>query len=72
VSKLPVVKPKEVIKALEKIGFVIVRTKGSHVQLKKGNLLVTVPVHGRDLKKEVLKSISRQAKLTVDEFIKLL
>lgn len=43
--KLPVLKPRQVIAALEKAGYRQVRQKGSHVQLKRGNLLVTVPNH---------------------------
>jgi predicted RNA binding protein YcfA (HicA-like mRNA interferase family) len=70
--KLPVVKPQEVLRALEKVGFVSLRSKGSHIQLKKGNLLVTVPMHNRDLKIETFKSILRQAKLSVEDFTSLL
>jgi len=71
-SKLPIVRPKEVISLLQKIGFVVIRQKGSHIQLKKGNLLVTVPLHNKDLKSETLKSILRQAKISVEKFEKLL
>jgi predicted RNA binding protein YcfA (HicA-like mRNA interferase family) len=35
--KLPVVKPERLIKALKKIEFIVIRQRGSHVQLKKGN-----------------------------------
>ena len=55
--KLPVVKPERVIKALKKIDFVEVRQKGSHMQLKRGNLLVTVPFHNKDLNPTTFKSI---------------
>ena len=65
--KLPVIKPKQVIKALKKMGFVEVRKKGSHIQMKRGNLLVTIPFHNRDLNITTLKSIMRQAKISVDE-----
>ncbi len=68
---LPSVKPREVIAALERAGFRQVRRRGSHVQLKRGNLLVTVPVHPGDLNPEVLRSILRQAQMTVDEFLEL-
>lgn len=70
--KLPIVKPKKIIRILKKIGFVEVRSKGSHLQFKKGNLLVTVPMHSKDLKQETLKSILRQAKMSVEELIELL
>ena len=47
--KLPVLTPKQIIKILNSIGFREIRRRGSHIQLKKGNLLVTVPYHNRDL-----------------------
>ena len=70
--KLPILKPRQVIAALEKTGFRSVRQRGSHVQLKRGNLLVTVPIHPGDLNPHVLHSILRQAQMTVDEFLDLL
>ena len=70
--KLPVLKPRKVIAALEKAGFRQVRQKGSHIQFKRGNLLVTVPNHLGDLNPNVLKSILRQAQMSVEEFEALL
>lgn len=64
---LPAIKPRAVVKALQKAGFVVIRTKGSHCQLKKANLLVTVPLHSRDLQKPTLASILRQARITIEE-----
>jgi predicted RNA binding protein YcfA (HicA-like mRNA interferase family) len=49
-----------------------VRQRGSHLQLKRGNLLVTVPVHAGDLNPFVLKSILRQAQMTVEELLAIL
>ena len=70
--KLPVLKPRQVIAALGKSGFRQVRQRGSHVQLKRGNLLVTVPIHPGDLNPQVLRSILRQAQMTPEELIILL
>lgn len=70
--KLPAVKPQEIIKVLEACGFYKVRQKGSHVQMKRGNLLVTVPVHAGDLNPGTLRSILRQAKMEIDELLNLL
>ena len=70
--KLPALKPRQVITALEKVGFHSVRQRGSHLQLKRGNLLVTIPIHPGDLNPHVLRSILRQAQLTVDELLGLL
>lgn len=70
--KLPVVKPIQLIKAFKKIEFIEVRQKGSHVQMKKGNLLVTVPLHTRDINPATLKSILRQARLSTKELLEIL
>ena len=47
-SKLPVLKPIEVVRTFEKVGFYIVYQKGNYIQMKRGNLLVTVPTHTVD------------------------
>lgn len=69
---LPVAKPRQVIAALEKAGFVQMRQRGSHLRLKRGNLSVTVPIHPGDLPPSVLRSILRQAHMTPEEFLELL
>jgi len=71
-SKPPSLKSKEVIKALDRAGFVVVRIKGSHYQLKKGNLLVTVPMHGGDLSRTTMRSILRQAKMGMEDLLNFL
>jgi predicted RNA binding protein YcfA (HicA-like mRNA interferase family) len=70
--KLPALKPKEVIKVLEKAGFSFVRQKGSHRIYVKGNVGITIPYHNKDLKKGTLRHIIKQAGLTVREFLQLL
>ena len=70
--KLPVVKPKIVIRALIRSGFLIHHTPGSHYFLKKEKLRVSVPYHNKDLKPGTLASIIAQAGLTVEEFVDLL
>jgi len=70
--KLPAVKPKIVIRALERYGFFIHHTTGSHYFLKKGRVRVTIPFHNKDLKLGTLTSIIAQAGLTVEEFVDLL
>lgn len=71
-DKLPVLKPKKVIKALERGGFDVHHVRGSHYIMKKWKLRVTVPYHTKDLKPGTLKSIIEQAGLTVEEFLDLL
>lgn len=70
--KWPALKPRQITAALEKAGFRKVRQKGSHIQFKRGNLLVTVPNHPGDLNPQVLRSIIRQAQMSFEEFINLL
>jgi predicted RNA binding protein YcfA (HicA-like mRNA interferase family) len=73
--KLPVVSGNDVIKALIKGGFVVVRQKGSHVRLEKisnGNIInITVPLHN-PLKKGTFIKIMKDARITRNEFIDLL
>mgnify|MGYP001564786500 CR=1 FL=1 len=70
--KIPILKPKEVIRTLERAGFYFVRQKGSHKLYKKANLRVTVPYHNKDLGLKTMKHIIEQSGLAMDEFIKLL
>lgn len=75
---LPRVSGKQVIRALKRVGFEEFDQSGSHVYLhrwtgERWSDRVTVPVHGNKiLKLKTLKSILKQANLTVDEFADLL
>jgi predicted RNA binding protein YcfA (HicA-like mRNA interferase family) len=75
-SRLPSVNPDACIKALEKAGFYMSRQRGSHVQMRRDSPLpartIPVPVSKKPLPRGTLRSIIRQAGLTVDEFIALL
>jgi len=72
--RLPVVKPKEVPRALKRAGFFIDRQRGSHIALRRNQRkgTVTVSLNKKDLKPKTLKSIINQAGLMVDEFIEFL
>lgn len=74
-SRLPVISGQEMVRALSKIGFTIVGRKGSHVRLKRRRdkeiLIVIVPMH-HELAKGTLKSVLRQANLTVEDLLRLL
>jgi predicted RNA binding protein YcfA (HicA-like mRNA interferase family) len=72
---LPVVTAKQCLQALQRAGFYIDHQTGSHARLfhrTRPTLRVTVPVHKNDLPPGTLKSILRQADLSVDEFLELL
>lgn len=70
--KLRRVTGEEAIRALERLGFLQVRQRGSHVVLKRqtpaGEVGCVVPLH-RELAIGTLRGILRQAGVTPDEFI---
>lgn len=72
---LPVVTPRQLIRALERAGFRLHHVRGSHHYFRhpdKPSLLISVPYHGRDLKRGTLRAILRQAGLTTDQLRDLL
>lgn len=72
--KLPALRGNEVIRVLGKVGFQVIRPKGSHVQMKhEDGRIVTIPVHaGKNIGIGLLGKILRDAELTREEFIELL
>ena len=66
--KLPSVSGTKIIRSLNKMGFIIVRQKGSHVFLQRGDATATVPLND-PVKKSTLKSILNQAGVSVEEII---
>ena len=71
--KLPIAKPKQVIRALQRAGFYIHHQTGSHARLihkTNSEKRVTVPIHNKDIPKGTLANIIRQTGLTMDEFLK--
>jgi predicted RNA binding protein YcfA (HicA-like mRNA interferase family) len=64
---------RDLVRALEKIGFVVKRQRGSHIILRRDNppARVVVPDH-KDLRVGTLRTILNSAGLTVDELLKLL
>ena len=72
--RLPVCTPTDVIRALQRAGFFLDHSTGSHRFFRHTSRpgIVTVPFHRKDLKRGTLKSILDQAGLSTEEFIKLL
>lgn len=68
-GKLPAIKPKEFIRKLEKLGFILQRTTGSHMIYRhpKTNLRANVPFHLREISKGTLSSILRESKISKEE-----
>jgi predicted RNA binding protein YcfA (HicA-like mRNA interferase family) len=74
-SGLPILKPRELVRALERMGFRLLRkSKGAHWQLEHADgRRTTVPVHkGRDIGPGLLRKILRDIELDVDELQKWL
>jgi len=71
INPLPV---KRVIKALEKIGFVQIRQKGSHLFMRHPDGRTTlITVHpGEDIGKGMIRKIMNDAKITREEWLDLI
>ncbi len=72
--KLPVVKPKEIIKALQRYGFSTDHVSGSHYIMYNVSraLRVSVPYHNRPLRRKTLTSILKDSKISVEQLRELL
>ncbi|MGB5240846.1 MAG: type II toxin-antitoxin system HicA family toxin [Prochlorococcaceae cyanobacterium] len=67
----PVLKSSEVAVILRKLGFDVVRLRGSHLQFRdpRGRC-TTVPVHkGRDISPPLLRQIAKDIGMTLEEFL---
>jgi len=74
-TKAPSLAYVEIIKALQRDGWTVVRQRGSHIRLQKrlGDelLKLTIPAH-RPVRRSTLSHILKQARLEVDDFLELL
>jgi predicted RNA binding protein YcfA (HicA-like mRNA interferase family) len=73
--KLPSVSCEQLVRALKRAGFVEQRQRGSHLHLRReaDKKRVTVPMHKRHaIPPGTLRSILRDAGITVEEFGELL
>jgi predicted RNA binding protein YcfA (HicA-like mRNA interferase family) len=66
--RLPRLNSRELIRALERLGFVQVRQRGSHLVLQRGPATCVVP-QGRDLRLGTLAGVLDQAEVSVDELL---
>jgi predicted RNA binding protein YcfA (HicA-like mRNA interferase family) len=72
--KLPRLSGREIVRALEQLGFVKARQRGSHVVMKKstpeGKVGCVVPLH-KEVAIGTLHSILKQAHVSAEEFIEV-
>ncbi len=73
--KVPSLPYPQIIKALQRDGWIVVRQRGSHIRLQKHAadelLKITIPAH-RPVKRSTLSHILKQARIDVDRFLELL
>jgi predicted RNA binding protein YcfA (HicA-like mRNA interferase family) len=69
--KLPVISAMQAIRTLERLGFSVVRQRGSHIVLRKGSSGCVVPNH-HELKVGTLSGVLKQAGVSLTEFIEAL
>jgi len=67
---LPKISGNTALKVFQKLGYQVIRQKGSHCIIKKDSITFPVPLH-KELDTGMLKGLIRQAKLTNEEFINL-
>ncbi|NLF07694.1 MAG: addiction module toxin, HicA family [Pirellulaceae bacterium] len=74
-SKTPSLHFDKIVRAFQRDGWVVVRQKGSHIRLQKRTssetLKLTIPAH-RPVKRTTLAHILKQARLSLDDFYRLL
>lgn len=74
-ARLPIASGNDIVKALEKEGFVFIRQHGSHIVLQKkvhnGSITVVVPNH-KELALGTLKSILKKSGISTERLVELL
>ena len=73
-ARLRGVRAKELVRALEKVGFDIVRQRGSHLVMHNtdADTTLVVPMHSGELPRWLLKKIIKQAGITDDQLAGLI
>jgi predicted RNA binding protein YcfA (HicA-like mRNA interferase family) len=66
--RLPRVSGANAVRTLERLGFVVVRQRGSHIVMRRGASGCVVPNH-HEMKLGTLAGVLRQAGVSVEEFI---
>ena len=74
-TKVPNLSYVQIVRALQRVGWVVVRQRGRHIRLQKhlSNevLKITVPAH-RPVKSSTLSHILKQAQMDLEKFLELL
>jgi predicted RNA binding protein YcfA (HicA-like mRNA interferase family) len=65
---LPLVSGSEAVRALEYLGFVVARQRGSHIVMRKGSQGCVVPNH-KEIKIGTLGGVLKQAGVSIEDFV---
>jgi predicted RNA binding protein YcfA (HicA-like mRNA interferase family) len=72
-TRLPVLRPREVIRALERFGWRVVRQTGSHIILVKPGHIATLSVPNHPtVARGTLRALLHRAGISVEEFLRAL
>ena len=72
-SRVPALKPRKVIRTFENAGYILDHIEGSHYYFTHPTdpaVHFSVAHHSRDLKRSTLAKTLKQAKLTLEEFLR--
>ena len=71
-GSIPVLKPRQVVAALEALGFAEIRQRGSHKQFRHADgRSTTVPFHqGRDISPVLLRQIAKDIDVPIHDFLR--
>ena len=67
--KLPPMPGRDVVRALEQLGFNWVSQRGSHMKVRRGSITLIVPNH-REVRAGTLRGILSQGDISVEEFMR--
>ncbi len=65
---LPLVSGAAAVRALEYLGFVVARQRGSHIVMRKGSQGCVVPNH-KEIKIGTLGGLLKQAGVSIEDFV---
>ena len=70
---IPLLRPQEVVKAFERVGWTVARQRGSHIIMTKTGHIATlsIPNHPQ-VARGTLRSLIQHAGLTIEEFLKVI
>ena len=73
-SRLPAIRPQQMVRAFQRAGFQVDHQTGSHLILRhpETRRKVSIPQHNRDLRRGLMMALIREAGLTPEAFAELL